>query len=177
MAQPDSNLWGGSSPIGFRKVIYEDLERLEWGEEYQHLRQLFWRSYCGQERGTRYLIVATVDNFPIGRLFILLNSKNTVLSDGKNRAYLYSFAVMSALQGRGIGTRLLLIAERLLLKRHYKLATIGVEKSNIRAFALYERVGYKIFGEDNTAWSYQDHEGNTCEVNAPSWLMAKRLVR
>ena len=54
-------------------------------------------------------------------------------------------------------------------------ASIGVEKNNPRARALYERQGYRIIADDPGRWSYFDHEGVIQEVLEPAWLMEKRL--
>jgi len=167
--------WNINFSIGVRQLIYPDLEKLEWYGQFKHLRNIFSRSFMGQQDGSRFLLVADCNDFPVGRMFILLNGKNKDLSDGKNRAYLYSFQVMDMFQRQGIGTKLLESAEALLINRHYKFATIAVAKTNKRALSLYQKHRYEIFSENDGKWSYRDHQGKMREVDEPSWFMFKRL--
>jgi ribosomal protein S18 acetylase RimI-like enzyme len=172
---PITSTWTIPLSISIRKLVYSDLAKLEWYGKFKHLRNIFWRSYAGQQDGQRLLLVADCKGFPIGRLFILLNSKNGTLADGHRSAYLYSFQVMDLFQGQGIGTRLLHEAEAILRQRNYERVTIGVAKTNEGALRLYQRHGYAIFGENNAPWSYQDHQNVWRTVDEPSWLMSKSL--
>lgn len=161
--------------VTIRKLRYEDLRKLEWYGQFLHFRRLFLRSYEGQQDGSRFLLVADVKGFPIGRLFIQFGNKNSRLSDGTSRAYLYSFHVMEVFQGQGIGSRLIRVAESLLLQRDFRYANIAVVKTNEGALRLYQREGYKIYNEDEGRWSYIDHRGNEQKVHEPCWLLEKCL--
>src|SRR5688572_16488394 len=92
--------------ITIRPARYEDMAKLEWHGEFKHFRNLFQRSYREQIEGRRLLLIADSNGYPIGRLFIQFQSKNKVTSDGKTRAYLYSFHVMDMLRGYGIGNHM-----------------------------------------------------------------------
>jgi ribosomal protein S18 acetylase RimI-like enzyme len=162
--------------VTIRKMRYEDLRKLEWYGQFTHFRHLFMRSYQGQQDGSRFLLVADSKGFPIGRLFIQFgNKKNTKYSDGVNRAYLYSFQVMDLFQGQGLGTRLIRVAESLLLQRGFSISTIGVVKTNEGALRLYQREGYTIYGEDEGRWAYIDQRGIERKVHEPCWLLEKSL--
>jgi ribosomal protein S18 acetylase RimI-like enzyme len=162
--------------VTIRKMRYEDLRKLEWYGQFIHFRRLFLRSYQGQQDGSRFLLVADAKGFPIGRLFIQFGNRKTMrFSDGVNRAYLYSFQVMDLFQGQGLGTRLIRVAEALLVQRGFSLATIGVVKTNEGALKLYQREGYKIYGEDEGRWGYTDHRGIEQKVHEPCWLLEKSL--
>jgi ribosomal protein S18 acetylase RimI-like enzyme len=82
---------------------------------------------------------------------------------------------MDMFQGQGIGTWLLSNAEVMALDRGLEWATIAAAKENTGARRLYERLGYKIYGENNGSWSYVDHRGITREVNEACWLLEKKL--
>jgi ribosomal protein S18 acetylase RimI-like enzyme len=177
-AQDESLEIAVSFTITIRKMHYDDLRKLEWYGQFTHFRRLFLRSYQGQQDGSRFLLVADAKGFPIGRLFIQFgNKKNTKLSDGVTRAYLYSFQVMEVFQGQGLGTRLIRVAESLLVQRGFRLATIGVVKTNEGALRLYQREGYEIYGEDEGRWRYIDHRGIEQKVHEPCWLLEKSIKR
>jgi ribosomal protein S18 acetylase RimI-like enzyme len=117
-------------------------------------------------------------------VFILLGQASEVLKPpfkpfGKpvpvRRGYLYALRVMDHFRGLGIGTRLLIEAERLLIERNNFWATISVAKANARARQLYQRLGYSIYAEDAGRWQYVNHLGEIVQVNEPCWMLEKFL--
>lgn len=162
-------------PVTIRLAAKPDLKKLEWQGQYRHFRRVFYRAFMQQKSGLRVLLVATYNDYPIGRLFVLLNSQNQHIANGLDRGYLYSFRVMDVFQGLGIGTRLTTCAEEMLHQRNYSIATIAVAKTNTRALQLYQRLGYQIFMEDKGEWRYYDHQGQLQEVKEPCWLLEKTL--
>jgi GNAT superfamily N-acetyltransferase len=161
--------------VKIRKLKQADLRLLEWYGQFKHYRRLFLKSYRGQLEGSRLMLVANINDFPIGRLFIQFHGQNTRISDGKNRAYLYSFSVLDIFQGQGIGTRLIQSAEIILRDRDYEMATIAVVKENEGALRLYQGQGYRIFGEEEGRWRYYDHRNILRHVHEPCWLLEKVL--
>lgn len=157
----------------FRFAEREDLPKLEWYGKYTHFRRVFERTYEEQVRGQRLMLLAVVNDFPIGQIFIQLESQ-TELRRGKH-AYLYSLRVMDAFQRQGVGSALLCEAERLLRERSYASISIAAAKENARARRLYERHGFCVVAEDAGRWSYVDHEGVTRYVNEPCWILEKAL--
>lgn len=163
-------------PITIRRLEKADLPKLEWFGAYLHYRNLFKRSYDERQLGRREMLIADCNDYPIGRLFILFASRNRAIADGRQRAYLYSFAVMEMFRGGGIGSRLIESAEDYLITHQFLVATIAVAKNNAGALRLYERYGYRIFDEENSDWNYIDHQGVTRRVREPSWLLEKSLA-
>ena len=161
--------------VKVRELELADLAKLEWFGQFKHYRRLFMKSYRGHLEGNRLMLVADMNGFPIGRLFIQLRSQNARISDGRRRAYLYSFYVMDLFQGQGIGTHLIKTAETLLLERGYQMATIAVAKENEGALRLYQRQDYQIFSEEEGRWRYYDHKGILHHVHEPCWMLEKRL--
>lgn len=161
--------------VKVRKLEQDDLAKLEWFGQFIHYRRLFLRSYRGQLDGSRLMLVADINGFPIGRLFIQFRSKKASISDGRKRAYLYSFYVMELFQGQGIGTHLIKTAESILLERGFEVATIAVAKVNEGALRLYQRQGYHIFREEEGRWRYYDHNNILRHVHEPCWLLEKML--
>jgi ribosomal protein S18 acetylase RimI-like enzyme len=162
-------------PITFRIATREDVPKLEWHGQFAHFRSLIRRAYKEQLRGRRMMLVADFNGFPIGQVFIQLESNNSDIADGFSRAYLYSFRVMDLFQGRGIGTRLLYESEAMLVERGYRYATLSVAKENEGALRLYQRNGYLIVGQDPGRWNYVDQYGITRYVEEPCWVMEKSL--
>jgi ribosomal protein S18 acetylase RimI-like enzyme len=160
-----------------RPVEERDLPALEWDGVFLCFRQLFRQAYEDMRLGSRYLLM--MERRPggemIGQVFIQWNSSDPKFADGRGRGYLYAFRVKPEYRGRGLGTRILCAAEDVLRMRGMDTASIGVEKDNPRARALYERRGYRVITDDPGRWSYIDHEGNRREVVEPAWLMEKKL--
>lgn len=163
-------------PVVIRKARSSDLEKLECYGQFTHLRTMFERSFHEQTIGNRILLVADLNSYPIGRLFIQFRSNNPAFSDGHSRAYLYSFYVLDMFRGQGLGTRFMHIAEKILLRKGFRCATIAVAKDNPDAMRLYERLGYRIFDESDGKWQYHDHHGTLQTVYEPSWLLQKELT-
>jgi ribosomal protein S18 acetylase RimI-like enzyme len=126
-------------------------------------------------QGKRLLLLAVANEYPIGQIFIQLSSPDDVFSTGQQRGYLYSFRVMDAFRGQGIGTALLHHAQKILIERGYQTASIAAAKDNPRARRMYERAGFQVFSEDSGHWHYTDHEGRTRYVVEPCWILEKTL--
>ena len=162
--------------VGIRIADSTDIPKLEWYGQYKHFRTLLRRAYREQLQGRRVLLVADFNDFPIGQLFIQLQSNNPRIADGKKRAYLYSFRVMDMFRGQGIGTLLIKTAENMILEKGFKLMTIAVAKENHGALRLYERLNYRKFAEDSGRWTYTDHLGVIQQMNEPCWILEKNLI-
>ncbi len=159
-----------------RHVISEDLPLLEWEGEYLHFRRLFAGAYQRQLAGQSVLWIALLDGRAVGQVFIQLDSERLDLADGLERAYLYSFRVRPEFRGQQLGTLIHRTVENDLRLRGYQYITLNVGKKNIRAQALYRRLGYRYVAHEPGRWSYPDHEGVWHDVEEPAWRMEKRLI-
>ncbi|MBL8161435.1 MAG: GNAT family N-acetyltransferase [Anaerolineae bacterium] len=159
--------------ITLRTATRSDLPKLEWYGQYAHYRHIFQRAYREQQSGRRLILVADSNDFPIGHIFVQFIRPEAQELGG--RAYLYSLRVMEMFQGHGIGTHLIGEAEKISAARGYEFTTIAAAKSNHGARRLYERLGYRVFGDDPGQWSFLDHEGKTRHVQEPCWLLQKEL--
>jgi len=158
-----------------RVATASDVNKLEWNGQFTHFRNLFRRAFTEQRRGNRLMLVMDFNGYPIARLFIqFINPEQH--ETGIKRGYIYSFTVMEPFRSLGIGTQMLKVAESILMKRGYPIATISVAKANVRAYKLYLKHNYQVYGEDDGQWQYRDHNGNIHEVNEPSLLMKKTLI-
>jgi ribosomal protein S18 acetylase RimI-like enzyme len=160
-----------------RPLAEGDLPALEWDGEFVRFRRLFRQAYEEMLVGSRLMLVMERKSTGeiVGQVFIQWSSSDARFADGRQRGYLYALRVKPEYRERGLGTRLLWEAEDILLRRGMRKASIGVEKNNPRARALYERYGFRIVGDDPGRWSFVDHEGVLQEVVEPAWLMEKNL--
>lgn len=161
--------------VTIRLATKTDVPKLEWYGQFTHFRNLIQRAYREQVRGRRLMLVADLNGFPIGQVFIQLESTNQLIADGRVRSYLYSFRVMEMFRGMGIGTALLHESEAILRGRGYSVVTLSVAKDNPDALRLYQRNGYRIYADDPGQWSYVDHRGITRFVDEPCWMLEKKL--
>ena len=163
--------------VEFRVAERSDLPKLEWYGQYTHFRRVFQRAYEDQLAGRRLMLLADVNDWPIGQIFVQLDSMDDVPAAVGKRGYLYSLRVMDHLQRRGIGSALIREAESILINQDYGSVSIAAAKDNPGARRLYERLGYRVFMEDSGRWSFVDHEGRTRHVVEPCWVLEKVLSR
>jgi ribosomal protein S18 acetylase RimI-like enzyme len=165
-----------ASQVRIRPVEKEDLPGLEWNGELVHFRRLFADIYRSMKKGKATMWAAELEQVGIiGQLFVQLNSARIELADGANRAYIYGFRIQPEYRGFGLGTRMMSIAEKDLLRRGFRRVTLNVSQVNVDARRLYERLGYRVVALEPGRWSYKDHRGRLQKVSDPSWRMEKRL--
>ena len=153
--------------ISIRSTAAEDLPKLEWFGAFAHFRDLYQRTWRDHEAGRRLMLVADLNNFPIGQVWVDVTPSEY--------AYLYALRVMEPLQGLGLGTRLIASAEALARSHYYRQIQLAVEKTNTGARRLYERLGYQVFSQRVDVWSYTDHLAQTHWVQEDVYGMRKML--
>ncbi|HYO89217.1 MAG TPA: GNAT family N-acetyltransferase [Candidatus Limnocylindrales bacterium] len=163
-----------TADVEVRPAELADLAQLEWFGQYAHYRRLFRDTYHEQQQGLCLMLVADFNGFPIGQVFLQLQS-NRPTPDDSLRMYYYALRVLDPFQRMGIGTALLDAAEGFALRRAYGWATIAAGKDNPAARRMYERRGYMVCGEEDGDWSYIDQHGRTRYVQEPCWALEKRL--
>ena len=157
-----------------RSITDEDLDELCWGELYRPYINLMKLSLYDHKMEKKVYLVVEVDGKIAGQIIIDWRIlKDETKSNGKTRAYLYSFRVFPPYRGRGLGTAMVLFCEQFLKERGFKHTTIAVEKNNPRALALYEKLGYKTYKDEDTEWDYLDDKGIIRKVKEPEWVMEK----
>jgi ribosomal protein S18 acetylase RimI-like enzyme len=161
--------------VQLRLARKADLSKLEWFGQFTHYRALYARTFEQQQQERRLMLLATVNEFPVGQVFIHLTDTGLPEEERQRRGYVYALRVLDPFRGQGIGSRLILQGEELLRERDYRWVVIAVAKTNAGARRLYERLGYLVYGEDPGRWSYVDHQGRLQRVEEPSWMLEKRL--
>lgn len=171
---PDSNRLRIAADVVIRPADLADLEGLEWFGQYAHYRRLFRETWHDQQRGLRLMLIADFNRFPVGQIFLQLQSSRPT-PDQTTRIYFYALRVLEPFQRMGIGTALLHAAEAFAGRQNYGWATIAAGKDNPAARQLYERHGYAVCGEEEGDWSYLDQHGRTRYVHEPCWVLEKSL--
>ena len=164
-----------AEPVAVRHLQEVDLPGLEWSPDQVRFRRMFRGAFEDMLAGTRSLWVGAAGAQVVGRLFIQWNSSDLRYADGLSRAYIYALRVHPLWRGQGVGTRLMAAAEAELCDRHCSIATLAVGQDNTAAFRLYQRLGYRIFGEDPGIWYFTDEQGNLRREEERSWLLEKRM--
>jgi ribosomal protein S18 acetylase RimI-like enzyme len=97
------------------------------------------------KNGDRIIYGAKLNGEVVGTIQLIFKMEKDYYADGKTKAHLHHTRVLKELQGRGIGSQLVKIAEYEACKRKFKEITLGVEETNIEAIKFYEKLGYKKF--------------------------------
>jgi ribosomal protein S18 acetylase RimI-like enzyme len=150
-----------------RAVREDDLPRLEWFGSLAHWRDVNRRTFVDHQAGMRLMFVADLRGFPIGQVVVDVTSHDY--------AYLYALRVLEPFQGFGIGSELIGVAEDAARSHGFRQIHLAVEKSNVGARRLYERLGFEIFTSRVDVWSYVDHHGETHWVHEDVYGMRKLL--
>lgn len=93
--------------------------------------------------------VVLVNNSLVGYGLVLCNRGTTL-------ARLYSIGISPAVQGQGVGVRLMEHLEGLAREQQRLFMRLEVARSNTAAYQLYVKMGYRVFGEYHDY--YENHE-------------------
>jgi ribosomal protein S18 acetylase RimI-like enzyme len=126
-----------------------------------HVRRL-----ASQRSGRVTYLIAWLDGRPVGHVLLrwggTTNSEVVWLLGGPERhPYIEALLVHHDYRSRTVGSQLLQEAERLARERGHRRIGLSVAVENVRARALYERLGYRDaeVGEFASTWSYIDETG------------------
>ncbi|MCL4560383.1 MAG: GNAT family N-acetyltransferase [Chloroflexi bacterium] len=170
-----TSLW--LSCLVIRNARTGDLPELEWEGEYAHFRRVYADAFERSQTGRAVMWVADYPNVGIiGQTFVQLICDRPELADGVTRGYIYAVRVRPEYRSQGVGTRLLNAAEDDLRRRGYTRVTLNVARENVRAEALYVRLGFRVIAPEPGIWSYPDEKGIWRTVEEPAWRMEKQLV-
>ena len=177
MTRPRRASWSGDLPRFSAALEERDLPALEWDGEFVHFRNLFRQSF--EDMRLRDAPAAG-HGTPTERrhrrpdFSAMEQQRSAVCRWAPARVSVFP-AGKARIPAARLGNRLMDEAEKILRERGMDTASIGVEKDNPDARALYERQGYHIIADDPGTWSYVDHLGQRQQVVEPAWLMEKKL--
>jgi len=145
-----------------------DLPDIEWSGNQGHtdaVRKALERVEGG---GVDYLAVRDKDGKPIA-----IGGVDYEVNVGTGT--LWQLATREDFRGLGIGSRLIAELEQKIINRGISSASLSVETNNPRAKALYERLGYKQYGQDQESWQEIDNDGRPSTYHAQVDLLRKEL--
>jgi len=158
-------------PVTIRECRESDLLNLEWFGLHTPAREIITNAFQRQQKGEVIMLVTETNRFPIGQVWIDLTKRreNAI-------GFLWALRVMIPFQNLGIGTRLIVSAERLLKERGFHISEISVGKDNPDARRLYERLGYHTVRDNIEEWQYTPPNGTLVTVRDDQWILHKSLT-
>lgn len=150
--------------VVIRAVREEDLPALGWFGMFDEetLREALGR----HEAGAMIFLVAEANGHAVGQAWVDVRG-----GDGEGVGVIWAVRVLPALQRKGIGTRLVAAAEAALAERGIGAAELQVERSNVAARRLYERLGYAETARETN----RGRGGGPRWCPQRQWLMRKAL--
>jgi ribosomal protein S18 acetylase RimI-like enzyme len=155
-------------PLTIRDLTPEDLPSCGWSGSALHLTSVARELERARRGEVDYLAACPPSGLPVA-----IGGIDYAESPGAGT--LYQLSVHGALQSCGIGTILIQAAERRILARGLHRAELGVEESNPRARALYERLGYVAYRRAPDSWDQQAPDGTISRYETMCTLMRKEL--
>jgi ribosomal protein S18 acetylase RimI-like enzyme len=155
-------------PLTIRDLTVEDLPECAWSGSRSHLvsvAEALERARLGE---VDYLAACPPSGLPVA-----IGGVDYARVPGAGT--LWQLSVHGALQSCGIGTILIQAAEQRIRSRGLHRAELGVEESNPRARALYERLGYVAYGREPDAWDEEAPDGSISRYETMCTLMRKEL--
>lgn len=156
--------------VSVRRCKRCDLRKLEWFGLYAEHRAIFDAEYARHKRGHNVMLVAEANGFPIGQVWIDIEKKRH-----ENVAVIWALRVIPNMQGLGIGSRLVEAAEELAISEDCAEVELGVEKKNLKAKRLYQRLGYRVVGELDDHFVIDMAAVGPVTITLDEWLLRKHL--
>jgi ribosomal protein S18 acetylase RimI-like enzyme len=160
-----------SVEVALRAAVESDLEALEWMGLYEGHRDIIRTAFEAQQRGDALLLVAISGGFPVAQVWIDFARKRA-----QRKAVLWAVRTFFPLQGRGIGRRMLIAAEREIAMRGIHRAELEVEHSNEGALRFYKSCGWKMVGENIERLTIRDGDAGVQNLQLDVWVMEKEVA-
>lgn len=125
--------------VVYRLCREEDLPALEWMGLFAAHRDIIRTTFQDQTQGRAWMLLGIANDYPVAQAWIDPQLRGSV-----ECPRLWAVRVFPALQGSGIGTGLMRVAEDWIARQGANYAELGVEPENARARGFYERLGYKF---------------------------------
>jgi len=155
-------------PVSVRDLTNEDLPACAWSGTATHLAHVARELDRAQRGEVDYLAVCPPSDLPVAIGMIDYQAQ-------PDAGTLSQLAVQAAWRSCGLGTVLIRAAEQRILAKGLDRAELGVEESNPRAHALYERLGYVAYGRRPEAWDEEAPDGSVVRYQTMCTLMRKKL--
>jgi GNAT superfamily N-acetyltransferase len=153
-----------------------DLEPL--GAVFASERRFFADCLARQSAGGGVLLVAWLDGWPAGDVFLSLRADDPeVRRHLPGVPTLVHLEIVGRLQRRGIGSALVGAGEDTARRLGHDRIALGVGLDNPGARRLYERLGYTGWGYGHTVASWREHRPGSAPVTVTETIdmLVKRL--
>ncbi|WP_281690566.1 GNAT family N-acetyltransferase [Pseudonocardia thermophila] len=155
-------------PFTIRPLTTDDLPSCTWSGTPTHLRYVRAELARADRGEIDYLALCPPSDLPVGLAYIDWTGDEDV-------GTIAQLTIHPALRGCGLGTFLVRAAEERIRARRRNRAELAVETTNRRARALYDRLGYRAYGETRAAWDTETPDGRVVRHEATMTLMRKSL--
>jgi ribosomal protein S18 acetylase RimI-like enzyme len=155
-------------PLIIRDLTPGDLPSCAWSGSATHLASVAKELERARRGEVDYLAACPPSGLPVA-------IGGIDYAENPGAGTLMQLSVHPALQSCGIGTLLIEAAEQRILARRLHRAELGVEESNPRARALYDRLGYTAYGRAPDSWDEQAPDGTIIRYETMCTLMRKEL--
>lgn len=169
---------GAVIPVDVRPLAAEDLAQIQQALPPEH-PEAHVRRLADQRAGRVTYLVAWADDRAVGHALVRWGGPTNpelrwLLGARERHPYVEALLVHPALRSRSVGSQILAAAEALVRERGLGRIGLAVAVENVRARALYDRLGYRDpgLGEFANAWSYVDEQGDeVAEIETCSYLV------
>lgn len=157
--------------VRFRLCRADDLRALEWMGLYTRDREVIEAAYRAQCREEGAMLLGIANGFPVAQAWL-----EFAPPAAPERPRIWAVRVFPAMQGAGLGRRLMAAAERLAAGRGAVAVELGVETENDPAYRFYHRLGYRRAGArcERVRYSF---EGYPLEAEFRQAVLLKPLLR
>ena len=167
--------------VDVRPLAADDLAHIQQALPPEH-PEAHVRRLADQRAGRVTYLIAWAEGRAVGHALVrwggATNPELRWLLDTRERhPYVEALLVHRSLRSRSVGSQILDAAEALTQRRGVRQIGLAVAVENVRARALYERLGYRDIGlgEFGNAWSYVDEDGNEVAESETCTYLVKEL--
>lgn len=139
----------GPEVLTFGNLEANDLPDIWWSGSPAHLRSVALKLEAAARGELDYLAARAPDGTPVAKGYIDYTT-------GEAEGTIGQLATRPELQGLGIATRLITVAEDRIRERGRRWAVIGVEVGKERTRRFYERLGYVAWTQQSASWEADD---------------------
>ena len=156
---------GAVIQVDVRPLAAEDLPHIQQALPPEH-PEAHVRRLGDQRAGRVTYLIAWANDRAVGHALLRWGGTTNpelrwLLESRERHPYVEALLVHPSLRSRSVGTQILAAADALVRERGMNRIGLAVAVENLRARALYERLGYRDvgLGEFGNAWSYIDEAG------------------
>lgn len=160
-------LRAGAADVEVRPLEADDLPRISWSGSPTHLRNVAAQLERVASGEVEYLVVL-VGGRPVAK-------GGVDFAKEPGAGTIWQVATHDALEGLGLATQLIRALEGHVEERGLTTVRLAVEPDNLRAFRLYEHLGYRRVGTSEASWESERPDGSSFLYTTTLVEMAKAL--